>query len=76
MAKVDFSKVLAEIERYSDTYEFNFQFWGPDNNNVYLSKGHVELMSAGGLESPRHAMVTALKYLYKINRVKDIDRVC
>lgn len=65
--------LLAEIEKWSNTYEFSFQFWG-ESNNVWIYKGGVELFSAGGRKTPLDIMIDAMKYIYKINpRAKRID---
>lgn len=68
--------LLTEIEKYSNKYQFSFQFWGLNNNNVYICKDDVELYSSGGFASPNGAIVAALLYIYKINRVKKENRIC
>ena len=68
--------LLAEIERYSKKYQFSFQFWGAGNNNVFIAKNDVELYSSGGYLLIEDALIAALLYVYKINRVPYSDRLC
>lgn len=63
-------ELMDEIEKWSETYEFSFQFWGNGNNNIYLSKGGVDLYDTGGLETPREAIETVLMWIYIKNRVR------
>lgn len=58
--------LLAEIDQYTHMYEFSFQFWGKDNNNVYVSKGHVELFDIGGRETIHQVLEDTLYHLKKI----------
>jgi len=62
-------ELMSEIEKYSETYQFSFQFWGHGNNNVFIMKGDVDLFDTGGLDAPIDALQAALTYIYKINRV-------
>lgn len=60
-------KDLLEIQKWSDKYEFSFQFWGMGNNNVFVEKDGTELYSTGGHETPELAIKDALNYVNKIN---------
>lgn len=62
--------LLDEIEHFSEKYQISFQFWGPDNNNVYISKDHVELTSFGGRETINDILIVTLEYLRRINGIK------
>ncbi len=64
-----FIDLLTEIEKYSDRYQFSFQFWGKGNNNVYIAKDDVDLRDEGGYNSPEEVVTAALKYIYRINQV-------
>ena len=59
-------ELLAEIDTYTYIYEFNFQFWGKGNNNVYVSKGHIELFDIGGRETIEQLLEDTLSHLKKI----------
>ena len=60
------TSLLAEIEKYSEVYEFHFQFWGKGSNNVFVSKNDVELYNSGDHETPEDAIKEALRYIYKV----------
>lgn len=63
--------MLAKIEFWAHQYDFNFQFWGPDNNNVFISRGGVDLFSAGGYETIKEMFDRVLEWCEKANpRVK------
>jgi hypothetical protein len=68
--------LIQEIEYYSDKYQFSFQFWGDGNNNVFIMKDDIDLYSSGGFLSIQEALMDALQYIYKINRVPYENRVC
>lgn len=61
--------LLKEIESFTDRYWFSFQFWGEDNNNVFIYKDDVEIASFGGENSITDILRYTLEYLYKINRI-------
>lgn len=63
-------ELIKRIEEYSEKYEFNFQFWGPMNNNVYILKQDVNLYDSGGHETIKDCLEDALKYLDRINLKK------
>ena len=69
-------KLLKEIEKYSDKYQFSFQFWGNGDNNVYIAKDYVNLFDTGGYLTIEDVIIAALHYIYKINRVPERERVC
>ena len=58
-------KLLAELLKFSDTYDISIQFW-VDQTAVYISKGGVDLQDYGG--SYIHAITSATDYLKRINR--------
>lgn len=62
--------IINDIDYWTSQYEINFQFWGDDNNNVFISKRDIELYSNGGFHKPLDAMVDALKYINKVNPIK------
>lgn len=68
-------ELMNEIEAFTATYEFNFQFWGIGNNNVYIEKDGVDLYNSGGYNTIEEVLISALKYLYKINRVAENEKV-
>lgn len=69
-------KLIKAIEKFSDKYQFSFQFWGSGNNNVYIMKDDVDLYDTGGYLTAEDVMIAALQYIYKINRTPEYDRVC
>jgi len=69
-------KLIKEIEKFSEKYQFSFQFWGIGNNNVFIMKDDIDLYSTGGWLSPVDAIIDALNYIYRINRVPKVKRVC
>ena len=69
-------KLIKEIEKFSEKYQFSFHFWGTGSNNVIIRKNYVELYSTGGWLSPVDAIIDALNYIYRINRVPKVKRVC
>lgn len=68
--------LLSEIEKWSEKYQFSFQFWGEGNNNLYIYKDDVELHSTGGWLTIEDALISALEYIYRINRTPKNNRVC
>jgi hypothetical protein len=69
-------KLIKEIEKYGGKYQISFQFWGDGNNNVFIMKNDIDLYSSGGFLSIQGAIMDALQYIYKINRVPYKDRAC
>lgn len=59
---------ILKLLAYTDRYDLSIQFW-VESTNVYINKANVELQSYGG--DFDHAISSALKYLNKINRVKE-----
>lgn len=68
-------ELMNEIEKWSGKYLFSFQFWGKGNNNVFIAKDDVDLYDTGGYLTAEDVMIAALQYIYKINRVKESDRI-
>ena len=65
--------LFKELEKWSNKYDINFQFWHR-NNSVYINKsGHndlmVDLYSTGGYDTPKEVIIAALDWIYKVNRV-------
>jgi len=69
-------KLIEAIEKYSDKYQFSFQFWGNGENNVYIAKDDINLYDTGGYLTIEDVMIAALHYIYKVNRVPESERVC
>lgn len=69
-------ELLSQIEKFSEKYEFSFQFWGTGNNNVFIMKQGIDLYDSGGFETIEEALIDVLHYIYRINRVPEYDRVC
>lgn len=61
--------LIKKIEFWSDKkgYQFNFQFWGKDNNNVFISKDLVEIKSMGGEDSALEIIKMAVEWAEKSN---------
>jgi len=68
-------ELMQEIEKWSEKYQFSFQFWGAGNNNCFLYKDEVEISSFGGDESIEDILKRTLSYIYRINRTPHKDRV-
>lgn len=60
-------KLMTEIEKWSNTYHFSFQFWGPDNNNCFIEKDGIEVKSFGGCGKIKGALETCLEWIKKEN---------
>jgi hypothetical protein len=56
---------LAKIEFWTKRYEFSFQFWGEDNNNVYINRGTVEIASMGGRASVEEILDDVIEWCEK-----------
>ena len=68
-------ELISEIEKYSEKYEFSFQFWGPGNNNVFIAKDYVNMYDIGGLPTIEEALTAALRWVYKVNRTPVKKRI-
>jgi len=60
--------LLKEIEKWSEHYDFSFQFWGKGQNNVYIERDGVELQSFGGEETIEDILKIALDWIKKVNK--------
>src|ERR1700689_4217106 len=60
-------QLIDELEKWSKEYNFSFQFWGKDQNNIYISKGGIDVASFGGETNIRDVIVRALDWVYKQN---------
>ena len=59
--------LLTKIEFWAFQYDFSFQFWGPDQNNVYINRGNVEVNSFGGESSIEKALQLTINWCEKAN---------
>lgn len=59
--------LLAKIEFWTIQYDFSFQFWGKNNNNVYISRDEVEVASMGGEETVKEILERTLAWCEKSN---------
>ena len=68
--------LLKEIDKYSEKYDFSFQFWGTGLNNVFIYKKGIEIHDIGQEETSRNIIIAALQYIYQINNVPESERIC
>lgn len=64
---------LSKIDFWSHKkgYKFSFQFWGENNNNVYIDKEDVEIASFGGEDTPLQILTRACLWAEQANpRIK------
>lgn len=61
---------IEELEKWSQKYEFSFQFWGKGINHCYISKEDVELTCISQCESVEECITKALEYINRINKTK------
>ena len=72
-------KLLTDICKYTESkYDISFQFWGPGNNHCELkSKGSdITLFETNQHYTPIECVYTVLEWIYRVNRIKLVDRVC
>ena len=67
--------LLLELEKYSQKYEFSFQFWGAGHNNFFINVNSVEIFTPGGFNTINDAIVAALEFIYKMKRVPRENRI-
>ncbi len=67
---MSYIELMLEITKWSEKYQFSFQFWGKGNNNVFIQKDFIDLYEFGGEESPKSITIKALEWVYKVNNVK------
>jgi hypothetical protein len=60
--------LLNQLSKWSKIYHFSFQFWGRNNNNVFIEKDDVEIHSIGGEATPEDVIIKALNYVLRINQ--------
>jgi len=65
--KVTELTVLEKIEYWTNIYELSFQFWGTDNNNVFINKDDVEIASFGGESSINDILELTINWCEKSN---------
>lgn len=58
---------MQRIAEYAGKYYISIQFWGQGNYNIFIEKDNIDLLSAGGFDTPNEAIDTVLNYLDKIN---------
>jgi hypothetical protein len=63
-------ELMQEVEKWSEKYEFSFQFWGKGNNTFYIYKDGIDMLNIGGFYDSREAIENALMWVYKTNRVR------
>lgn len=61
------AEMLAQINKWSAIYQFSFQFWGDNNNNLFIEKDGVDVHSCGGFDTPEEVLATALAWVNKQN---------
>lgn len=59
--------LMARIEYWQNQYEFSFQFWEEENNNVYINRGHVEIASFGGRSTIQELLEDTIAWCEKAN---------
>lgn len=59
--------LIGKIEYWQKQYEFSFQFWEEDNNNVFINRGHVEIASFGGESTIRDILELTIQWCEKAN---------
>lgn len=59
--------LLTKIEFWAFQYDFSFQFWGPDNNNIFINRGSVEVASFGGEKTIEKVLDRTIKWCEKSN---------
>lgn len=74
--KPNYKELMNEINDWSSTYSFTFQFWGKGNNNCYIEKDGIDLWDTGGHIDTYECLIAALHYIYKINNTPIHSRVC
>ena len=65
--KVGLGLLLLKVEFWAFQYDFSFQFWGVGNNNIYVSRGNIELVSSGGFETVKEALESVINWCEKSN---------
>jgi hypothetical protein len=61
------TSLFAEIEKWTEIYEFSFQFWGKGDMNVFIKKGGIDLTSMGGRDTIKEILIDALEWVNKQN---------
>lgn len=59
--------LMGKIEYWQNKYEFSFQFWGEENNTVYINRGSVEIASFGGEKTIQKILERAIAWCEKAN---------
>lgn len=62
-------KLITQIEKWSEKYEFSFQFFGFANNNVWIYKDGIEVFCSGGNETIEDVLLAALEFVYRVNSI-------
>lgn len=62
------STKIEQLEKWSQKYEFNFQFWGKSKNNVFIYKNDVEIFCSGDNQTVEDAINKAIEFINKINK--------
>ena len=53
---------MTKIMFWTQRYNFSFQFWGVDNNNVYIERDGVDIADFGGEATPMEIMQRTVKW--------------
>lgn len=68
---------LLKVEFWSFKYDFQFQFWGEDQNNVFIEKDGVQIHSSGGFKRVSDVIKYVVEWCEKANpRVKYPKSIC
>lgn len=58
---------LTKIQFWSSRYDISFQFWGSNNNNVFIERDGVDITSFGGYDTPLQVLKKAVEWFEKTN---------
>jgi len=59
--------LMGKIEYWQKQYEFSFQFWEKDNNNVFINRNYVEIASFGGEKTIKDILERTVAWCEKAN---------
>lgn len=77
MNKDSIEYLIAELQKWSHEYEFQFQFWGDANNNVFIEKGGIEVASFGGEDTIKDILKRTVDWIHRTNpgKEKPVEKV-
>lgn len=67
LLQINKNLLFLDLNKWSKIYDFNFQFWGEGNNNVFIYKNDIEIFSSGDNECVQESIYKALNFINKIN---------